>query len=97
MLYAVVLPSTEYNELELNINKQGREEINSIISKKDCDKVLFKGFIEGKNITECKNKLIKLNAIHKLKYRLYGEPFTRRGNIIHIRRNDEHVRPRQCS
>ena len=88
MLFAVVLPSTESYEKELNINNKGREEVNSIIKRKDCDKVIFKGFIEGKTLDDCKNKVIKLSSETGQRYRLYGSPFTRRGNLIYMKRND---------
>jgi hypothetical protein len=82
MLFGVVLPRTERFESELNINSKGRTDMDSIISTKDCEKVKFYGFIEGKGIEDCRNKLIKLNKKNNTRLRLYGIPFTRSGNPI---------------
>ena len=84
MLFGVVQSSTEKFEVELNINDKGREDINGIIDKRHYEKVKFKGFIEGKTIEDCRNKVIKLNARLEKHYRLYGVPFTRKGDILTI-------------
>jgi hypothetical protein len=84
MLFAVVQPSTECNEAEL---KRLFGSNNKVIEKKDCDKVKFKGFIEGENLTECKSKIEQLNKKQDTPLRLYGLPFSNKGEIIYLRRN----------
>jgi len=80
MLFAVVQARTENNEIEL-------KEV-SIISRKDSNKVRFKGFIEGETVSECKSKIKKLNSNNGMNYKLYGQPFTQKGQMIYLRRND---------